>query len=128
MLTNEWKNVEGFSNTGEDYENIAARRMGDVVQVAYMAFAGLKVVELKGVEDIVKPDYSNVLDFVNEYGDDWEIGIYVKNGDEVLVVTVDCCSEANDGKNIISCVSSEEYDATMLEELDEELLELYDLV
>lgn len=128
MLTNEWKNVEGFSNMGEDYENIAARKIGDVVQMAYMACAGLKVVELTGIKEIEAPKTLSLLDFVNEYGDDWEIGIYVKEDGEYHTVVLDSCGEVGSALESVQCVSTEEYDVDNMDELEVELLKLYDLV
>ena len=128
MITNEWTIVEGFSNMGEADENIAARRTGDVVQVAYMAFSGIKVVELSGVEDIDLPVGASYLYFANTFGDDWEIGIYVKKGDEYVAVAIDSNSDVVSVDSSIECESSEEYDCDSVSELDEELLELYGLM
>jgi hypothetical protein len=138
MLNNEWKQVAGFTNMGDDEENIFAKKVDDVVSVAYSAYGGLKVVELTGVDEEgtfanMEADYSTV---ISECGDDWEIAIPVVCGGETTIVVIDDTSDTavipfGEGvENVPSPVvaSAEEYDADECQELDEDLLRAFHLV
>ena len=125
-----WKEVEGISNMGEDYEFLAAKKEGVYVEVAYMAFGGLKVVELVGIHAILHADNLHE-DVVNNFGDDWEIAFsaITEQGNNVII-TIDSCSNINsvgdaDG---VECTNSMEYDADTIGELDDTLLLLYDIM
>lgn len=134
MLSREWKKVEGFSNMGEDYESLVARKADGVIEVAYAAFGGLKVIELKGVTDVVESTELTVEDIMNAVGDDWEIAIPMFEGDVANLYVVDSCSNvytveeySQNKETNVECVSSEEYDVDSLSELEYELLKEFDL-
>lgn len=138
MLNNEWKQVAGFTNMGDDEEEIFAKKVDNVVSVAYSAYGGLKVVELTGIDEEgtftnMEADYSTV---ISECGDDWEIAIPVVCGGKTIIVVVDDTSDASvipfgEGVEDIptpSVESSEEYDADECQDLDEGLLRAFHLI
>jgi hypothetical protein len=139
MLNNDWNQIEGFTNMGEDVDDIFAKKVGDTVCVAYYAFGGLKVLELSGVDDAgtfnnTEADFSTV---ISECGDDWEIAIPVVCGANSVIVVVDDMGDTTavpfgtgevvDVKVPIVEASSE-YDVDELGELDDELLAAFHLI
>ena len=133
MLTKEWKNVEGFSNMGEGDDNIFARRVDNTVELAYMAFSGIKIVEMKNIEDINPCSESgfNLNDVQCFKGDDWEVAIATKVGEGVGLLTVGNCDEVSTQDlrvgNEPEIIASYEYDIDSYDEVDEDLLNKFGL-
>lgn len=136
MLTSEWKEVSAISNLGEDDDRVVGHIVNGSVEVAYLAYGGLKIASLTGVKDI--PDVSSGIPNVSEFsglGDDWEVGINA-------VVEIDgaaqICYLAIDSCDCLSCVNHPEtegkldvdtceYDSDDFDELDQDLIEFFDL-
>lgn len=140
MANNLWKQVEGFSNMGDDDERVMAKQDGETTSVAYSAYGGLKVVELTGIEDFGKFENTEV-DFslvISECGDDWEVAIpAVCDGVSIIVVIDDNSNVSvipmNESDDVVSVAvpdveTSEEYDSDECADLDEDLLRLFNLV
>lgn len=139
MLENKWKQVEGFSNMGDDDESIFAKKVDDVTSIAFSAYGGLKVIEVTGIEDFGKfentsADFSVV---ISECGDDWEIAVpVIIDGTQVILATDDNSTatvipmEENEVISVATpdIVSAEEYDADECDDLEEDLLRLFHLV
>lgn len=139
MLENKWKQVEGFSNMGDDDESIFAKKVDDVTSIAFSAYGGLKVIEVTGIEDFGKfentsADFSVV---ISECGDDWEIAVpVIIDGTPVILATDDNSTatvipmEENEVISVATpdIVSAEEYDADECDDLEEDLLRLFHLV
>ena len=140
MANNLWKQVEGFSNMGDDDERVMAKQDGDMTSVAYSAYGGLKIVELSGVEDFGKFENTEV-DFslvISECGDDWEVAIPAICGGVNVIVVVDDNNNVSvipmdESEDVVSIETpevqaSDEYDADECVDLDEDLLRLFNLV
>jgi hypothetical protein len=140
MLRNEWTQVVGFANMGEDDESIFAKASGDFVQVAFTAYGGLKVIEISGIEDFsnfmnTEKDFSTI---ISECGDDWEVALPVVCAGQKIILVVDDLGDITaiplcDGDNVPVSLPAEvtnmgEYDADEMEELDEDLLRKFNLV
>lgn len=139
MLENKWKQVEGFSNMGDDDESIFAKKVDDVTSIAFSAYGGLKVIEVTGIDDFGKfentsADFSVV---ISECGDDWEIAVpVIIDGTPVILATDDNSTatvipmEENEVISVATpdIVSAEEYDADECDDLEEDLLRLFHLV
>jgi hypothetical protein len=152
MLTEKWKQVNGFSNMGESDENIFAKKKGDNVLIAYMAYGGLKIFELAGVDDVgdfseVETDFSAV---ISSCGDDWEVALPVMVGALNLIIAVDDCGGvdiievfSDDGEDkldeLVSApevIETSEFDSDEIEYaleneddlVDEDLIRAYNLV
>lgn len=139
MLENKWKQVEGFSNMGDDDESIFAKKVADVTSIAFSAYGGLKIIEVTGIEDFGKfentsADFSVV---ISECGDDWEIAVpVIIDGTPVILATDDNSTatvipmEENEVISVATpdIVSAEEYDADECDDLEEDLLRLFHLV
>ena len=139
MLDNKWKQVEGFSNMGDDDENIFAKQVDGVTSIAFAAYGGLKIIEVTNIDDFGKFENTGV-DFsvvISECGDDWEIAVPVIIGGIPVIIASDDNStvtvipmEENEVITVLTpdIVSSEEYDADECDDLEEDLLRLFHLV
>lgn len=139
MLDNKWKQVEGFSNMGDDDENIFAKQVDGVTSIAFAAYGGLKIIEVTNIDDFGKFENTGV-DFsvvISECGDDWEIAVPVIIGGTPVIIASDDNSmvtvipmEENEVITVSTpdIVSSEEYDADECDDLEEDLLRLFHLV
>lgn len=140
MLNNEWKVIKGYSNMGDDTDTIVARKGDDgKVFIGYMAYGGVKLVELVGIDDVAEVEESGDVfsEIISECGDDWEVAIPVKISEVSAIVVIDSNSSTSlikkDGVADVERPSvdfSVEYEAEELDELmeeDEELLRALDL-
>lgn len=139
MLDNKWKQVEGFSNMGDDDESIFAKKVDGVTSIAFAAYGGLKIIEVTNIDDFGKFENTGV-DFsvvISECGDDWEIAVPVIIGGVPVIIASDDNSmitvipmEENEVITVATpdVVSSEEYDADECDDLEEDLLRLFHLV
>lgn len=130
MKCNKWIKVEGYSNMGEDYEYLVAKLDGTTLSVAYMAFGGVKIVELSNVTDVLEINLASIAEVVAEFLDDWEIAIPIESNGNKITVIVDSISEVTTygGEECpVTVLSAEEYDSDTLDELDADLLKAFDL-
>lgn len=147
MKNNKWEVAQGASNLGEDDVKVAVYKVestgadNGITKVAYCAYSGLKILEIKGVSEVLIDDVYNgedaekFEDIVEEK--DWEVGFVAKlNGDtDDYIVTIDDCEnfviQAVDKSFAVSkpvelkVLSSEEYMADEYDELDIELLKIF---
>lgn len=90
MLNEKWMITDGLVNTGESGETVAARLLNKNVLVAYMAYGGVKVIELCGVVDFCEGPDTNVSqeEISDTVGDDFEVAlpVVVEGHNVVLVV------------------------------------------
>lgn len=141
MLKENWSLSGGVTNTGENDDSVFAKKVGNSVHVAYMAYSGIKVVELGNIEDVIddvaNSDFTNIV--MNCVGDDWEAVIpCVVDGARVCVIIDSNSSiktigmDAGDVIKVVPIVAgSMEYDVDDYEELaeeDEELLQCFHLL
>lgn len=157
MKSNKWEVIKGASNLGEDDIRVAGFKVESdgvctgVTKIAYCAYGGLKVLELRGVPDFEVEDKPygecEALRF-EEYldGKDWEVGFFVKMygcGGGILVSINDCemfevdCQATTSGSDVnlehitqdeLEVISVEEYMVDDYEELDLELLKIFSYI
>lgn len=149
MKINKWEVLQGASNLGEDDIRVAGLKVGSdgintgITKIAYCAYGGLKILEVKGITDLVveeDPYGECEAVFLEEYleGTDWEVGFNAKIpdfDDDVLLLINDCemfgveCesdpSDECDTEAKLEVISSEEYMADQYDELDIELLKIF---
>lgn len=136
MLTSEWKEVSAVSNLGEDDDRVVGRIANGTVELAYMAYGGVKIVALEGVKDV--PDASSGLPDVrkfNEIGDDYEVivavAIDIAGQTVVRFISIDSCDCATcpDDPTVDAQINvdSAEYDADELESSETDLMEVFNL-
>lgn len=137
MKKGNWSVVGGMSNLGEDCVTVAGILNEDSTQVAFAAYSGLKILNITGIDDMVEQGLSmQELQAVNHVvGDFWDVTFKaIVNGEEVLVVVNECDSvtlidaasmtEVNNQE--VEIDYSEEFDASMYDELDSNMLYLFD--
>lgn len=132
MAESKWTNVNGVSNLGESDEHIVARVNNDNnTEVAYMAYCGLRIVELEGnlkFGDIM--DNQKKLDKFTEAFSDFEVAIPVETESGTFIVGIDSMDSVLCEDNTVTrCISSVNIDAEEIEEYDDEtgVLEMFDL-
>lgn len=132
MLGSQWELVVGWSNMDEADDRIAARKLEDnLIEVAYFAYSGVKVIEIQGIKDILNFNngYKDIpSDKVGEY---YEIALRVQdvNNNNTGVIVVDDFGECSSNSTVTAEVVSEmEYDADEVGELDEALLRIMELI
>ena len=104
-------------NMGEDDDRVIARLSedGKNTEVGYMAYGGLRVIELTG--NLMFADINQHVDLVkelhNKVGDDFEVMLAIDTGNGIAMVSVDSMSELTSvGADIsIKVESSDSYDA-----------------
>ena len=142
MLKAKWSEVPGLTNLGEDDERVMAIRHystntglpADEITIAFCAFGGVKTVDISGVvndcplEDVAKL----VEDMHTVTRDSYEVAVPVITADgKKALIAIDSYGDivyANtEDKNTVECTvtGSEEFDASSMETLDFELLELF---
>lgn len=137
MKKGNWSVVGGMSNLGEDCVTVAGILNEDSTQVAFAAYSGLKILNITGIDDMVEQGLSmQELQAVNHVvGDFWDVTFKaIVNDEEVLVVVNECDSvtlidaasmtEVNNQE--VEIDYSEEFDASMYDELDSNMLYLFD--
>lgn len=157
MKINKWEVIQGASNLGEDDIRVAALKVGvdgvytGITKIAYCAYGGLKILEVKGITDLVvdeNPYGECEAVFLEEYLEDtdWEVGFYAKipgfDGDVLLSINdcemfrIECCPETTESdisdeyatEDKLEVVSSEEYMADQYDELDIDLLKIFSYI
>lgn len=139
MLTKEWKQIMGLANIGDDEEAFAAKQENDITEIAFMAYGGVKIIEVEGLDDIGRlEDPSSELSMImSEWGDDWEAAIPIVKGDNKGIVVFDelgncgvIVTEGEDGSIPTPNVTgSMEYDAEeCAEEVDDSLMEIFHIL
>lgn len=137
MKKGNWSVVGGMSNLGEDCVTVAGILNEDSTQVAFAAYSGLKILNITGVDDMVEQGLSmQELQAVNHVvGDFWDVTFKaIVNGEEVLVVVnecdnvtlIDAASMTEVNNQEVEVDYSEEFDASMYDELDSNMLYLFD--
>lgn len=137
MKRGNWSVVGGMSNLGEDSTLVAGIINEDSTQVSFAAYSGLKILNLIGIDDMVEQELSmQELQAVNHIaGDYWDVTFKaIINGEEYLVVINECdnitlinsATMAEVNNHGVEVDYSEEFDATMYDELDSNLLYLFD--
>ena len=157
MRINKWEVIQGASNLGEDDIRVAALKVGidgvytGITKIAYCAYGGLKILEVKGITDLVveeNPYGECEAVFLEEYleGTDWEVGFSAKIPDfedNILLLIDDCemfgvecesdtielnVSDEDDTEDRLEVISSEEYMADQYDELDIDLLKIFSYI
>jgi len=157
MKINKWEVIQGASNLGEDDIRVAALKVGidgiytGITKIAYCAYGGLKILEVKGIPDLEVDDRPygecEATHFEKYLEDeDWEVGFFAKMygcDGRVLVSINDCemfslCfdwatteSDVSDEyvtEDKLEVVSSEEYMADQYDELDIDLLKIFSYI
>lgn len=132
MAEMKWTVVNGVSNLGESDERIMARLNKDNnTEIAYMAYSGVRIVELEGNLKIVDiMDNLKKLDKFKEVSSDFEVALAVENSDGTFIVGIDSMdSILCDDNRVTACVSSVNIDPEEIEDYDDEsgILEMFDL-
>lgn len=124
-----WTEVDGINKVTEENEKIAARSSEDGIYVAYMAYGGVKVIELSGLDGICKiADTSADAAKIEEMtSGNYEVAVAIIMGEHKVTVTVNDSDEVvpiSDASGVVwpHVASSEVYE---IEEWDD-VEELYD--
>lgn len=121
MLNEKWMITDGVSNTGESSETVAARVYNKNVMVAYMAYGGIKIIELSGVSDFCGKENVNVTDaeISEQVGDDYEVllPVVIEGSNVVLIVdSMDSLTVVGGTVSTVpTVVSSEDYASDEIE-------------
>lgn len=93
MRNGEWQNITARTNLGDDYE-VYGKLNGNLLEVVYFAFNGLKRIVLSGVSGVPYDDNDceeMILSVQESCGDDWEVAIKVENNGYYGIVVIDGC-------------------------------------
>ena len=138
MEKERWTVVCGTSKLGEDNsDTVGGILHEELCQVAYPAYAGLKVLTLTGIKDIAEGslDRSDLFAIEEVVGDFWDVAFRADTKDKTVLVVVNECDGVTlidlfTGKEIpnstVEVDCSEEFDASEYGDLEEDLLYLYD--
>ena len=119
-LGNLWSEIYVCTTMGADDDRVFARRTSDgTTQIAYWSFENIKIVELKGIEAVCEAGDFHAL--IEEYGEAFEIALYVNDN---ILIAVDASDNIIPENDDIIVLSSGEYDTS---ECDEDLLTAFDL-
>lgn len=133
MLKNKWVVITGFGNMEEADDMVLGMETDDCLKVAYLAYSGVKIIEMEKVGEFVESgsiNYSKVTSEVSNF----EVAFLIKSGDAEIAVTVDDCDYVTvvggETSNVSTpeIISVDEYDFDSFDELDEDLLNFYGML
>lgn len=142
MLKAKWSEVPGLTNLGEDDERVMAIRHISAstglpvneITIAFCAFGGVKTVDIAGaVNDCPLEDVAELVEDMHKVTrDSYEVAVPVITADgKKALVAIDSYGDIvyakTEDKKTMECAvtGSEEFDASSMELLDFDLLELF---
>lgn len=134
MADGKWMYVDAASNLEEADGHIVARvNESGCTEVAYMAYDGIRVVELNGEYEFadINACHEQLKAAIEKFGTDFEVALAIKWNGQDQVVIIDSMDNATAIEDIpVSVTSSVNYEADDMadDEMDQELLSKFDIM
>lgn len=120
-----WTEVNGINKVTEESDKIAARQSDSGFYIAYMAYGGVKVVELSGIDGICRMEDTSADEAKIEAmtSGDWEAAVPVIIGEHKVTLSINDSDEfklITEAENIPvpALVSSEQYEVEEWDDID----------